>query len=334
MYLNSIYIVLLSGGSGTRLWPLSNDSRSKQFLKVLRDECGNHVSMVQRTFAQIERTIPQADITVATCASQERILRLQVGADCKVVVEPERRDTAPAIMLACEHLHSVQGIDNDDVVIVLPIDSYVDDSYFDRIVDVAAAVKNNVADICLLGAEPTYPSEKYGYIVPSSSTGSPRLVERFIEKPDSGTAADLISKGALWNNCVFGFKLGYVLNIINNYGSYQDFADLRARYSELPINSFDYEVVENADSIAVVPYSGPWADLGTWNTLSAEMADRKSGHTVLDSSTCENTHVINELDIPLIVSGINDAVVVATVDGILVCSKEQSPRLKELVSLI
>lgn len=332
MSASSFHIILLSGGSGTRLWPLSSDSRSKQFLKVLRDGEGNHVSMVQRTFAQIERVLPEAEVTVATCASQERILRLQVGPACDVVVEPERRDTAPAILLACEYLRSERGVDDGSTVVVMPIDSYVDDSYFERVADVVGAVEAGLADMCLLGAKPTYPSEKYGYIVPEEPHGSPRLVSRFIEKPDAATAASLIEQGALWNNCVFGFRLGYALGILARYGEFEGYGDLRARYSELPRNSFDYEVVERADSVAVVPYEGPWADLGTWNTLTEEMEDGASGRTVLDSGTCGNTHVINELDIPVVVSGIEDAVVVATVDGILVCSKEQSPRLKELVS--
>lgn len=330
----TIHIVLLSGGSGTRLWPLSNDSRSKQFLKVLRDEDGNHVSMVQRAFDQIERMVPNADVTVATCAAQERSLRLQVGNDCKVVIEPERRDTAPAIMLACEHLHSEQGVDEDETVVVMPIDSFVDDEYFAKVSEIADAVKSGFADIVLLGVEPTYPSEKYGYIVPVTPIGSPRRVSRFTEKPDTGIAKRLIKQGALWNNCVFGFKLGHMLEVLRRYGDYDSYQDLYNRYSELPKNSIDYEVVEKADSIAVVPYAGSWKDLGTWNTLTEEMAETKSGWTVLDEETCPNTHVVNELDIPVVVSGIEDAVVIATVDGILVCGKDQSAGLKHLVAKV
>lgn len=325
------HIILLSGGSGTRLWPLSNDARSKQFLKVLRDEDGNHVSMVQRAFDQIERVLPWADITVATCAAQEKILKLQIGSESKLSIEPSRRDTAPAIMLACEHLASEQGVSRNEVCVVMPIDSFVEDAYFEKLGEVAQAVKDDVADIVLLGVEPTYPSEKYGYIVPATPEGSPRMVSRFTEKPNSNTAKELITQGALWNNCVFGFKLGHVLDIVNQYGSFENYDDLRSRYAELPKNSFDYEVVEKAPSVAVVPYSGSWKDLGTWNTLTEEMTESASGLTVLDKATCKGTFVINELDIPIVVSGVEDAVVVATVDGILVCSKAESVHLKELV---
>lgn len=326
------HIILLSGGSGTRLWPLSNDSRSKQFLKVLRDEEGNHVSMVQRAFAQIERVLPETDVTVATCAAQERMLKLQIGSNCNLSIEPSRRDTAPAIMLACEHLASEQNVKPDEVCVVMPIDSFVEDTYFEKLREVADAVEANVADMVLLGVEPTYPSEKYGYIVPTTPEGSPRLVSRFTEKPSADVATQLVEQGALWNNCVFGFRLGHVLDIVKQYGDFADYADLSKRYAELPKNSFDYEVVEKAESVAVVPYAGSWKDLGTWNTLTEEMADSASGNTVLDEQTSSGTYVINELDIPVVVSGIKDAVVVATLDGILVCSKEESVHLKELVA--
>ena len=326
------HIVLLSGGSGSRLWPLSSGVRSKQFLKVLRDAKGNHVSMVQRTYAKVTGLVPNADVTVATCAEQASMLADQVQGDYALAVEPERRNTAPAIMLACAHLAWEQGADPSDPVIVLPIDSYVEDAYYLGLARAAKAVKEGAAELVLLGVEPTYPSEKYGYIVPAESTGSPRPVERFTEKPDAATAEWLIARGALWNCGVFAFLLSHALDILSGYGEFSSYADLRSRYGELPKNSFDYEVVESARSVAVVPYAGPWKDLGTWNTLAEEMADRASGNTVLDEATCPGTYVVNELNVPVVVAGVRDAVVVATDEGILVCSKLLSSNLKSYTS--
>lgn len=326
------HIVLLSGGSGSRLWPLSGGVRSKQFLKVLRDAEGNHVSMVQRTYAKVTSLVPGADVTVATCAEQASMLADQVQGDYALAVEPERRNTAPAIMLACAHLAWEQGADPADPVIVLPIDSYVEDAYYLGLARAAEAVEAGAAELVLLGVEPTYPSEKYGYIVPATPGGSPRPVECFTEKPDEGTAEKLIARGALWNCGVFAFRLSHVMGILSGYGEFPSYADLRARYAELPRNSFDYEVVERASSVAVVPYAGTWKDLGTWNTLTEEMADLASGRTVLDEATCPGTHVVNELDLPVVVAGVPDAVVVATEDGILVCSKALSARLKDYVA--
>ncbi len=327
-----IHLVLLSGGSGTRLWPLSNSSRSKQFLKVLRDSQGNHVSMVQRVFGQIRAVAADVDVTIATCAAQENSIRSQVEGGYALVLEPERRDTAPAIMLACANLAFEQKAKADDTVIVMPIDTYADQAYYDGILKLDAAVQSGFADLVLLGVEPTYPSEKYGYIVPETPEGNLRRVERFTEKPDEATARQLLAEGALWNGGVFAFKLGYLTGLAAKYLSVDDFGQFRDRYSELPKNSFDYEVVEKADSIAVVPYAGEWKDLGTWNTLTDEMADAISGRVVLDESTCGSVHVINETGLPMVVAGMKDAVVVATPDGILVSSKEASAGIKAQVT--
>ena len=327
-----IHLVLLSGGSGTRLWPLSNSSRSKQFLKVLRDAEGNHVSMVQRVFGQIRNVPADLDVTIATCASQENSIRSQVEGDYVLVLEPERRDTAPAIMLACANLALEQGGDAGDTVVVMPIDTYADQAYYDGVVKLDEAVQGGFADLVLLGVEPTYPSEKYGYIVPTSPEGDPRRVERFTEKPDEMTAEKLIEQGALWNCGVFAFKLGYLTGLTAGYLKADAFEGFRSRYSELPKNSFDYEVVEKADSVGVVSYAGQWKDLGTWNTLTEEMADEVSGRVVADETTCENVHVINETGFPMVVAGLKDAVVVATPDGILVSSNEASKTIKKQVA--
>ena len=327
-----IHLVLLSGGSGTRLWPLSNSSRSKQFLKVLRDAEGNHVSMVQRVFGQIRAVDADVDVTIATCAAQENSIRRQVEGGYALVLEPERRDTAPAIMLACANLAYEQKAAADDTVIVMPIDTYADQAYYDGIVKLDAAVQSGFAELVLLGVEPTYPSEKYGYIVPETPEGDLRRVTRFTEKPDEDAAKQLISQGALWNGGVFAFKLGYLTDIAAKYLPVNDFNQFRECYAELPKISFDYEVVEKASSIAVVPYAGEWKDLGTWNTLTDEMADEMAGRVVVDDATCENVHVINETGFPMVVAGMKDSVVVATPDGILVSSKEASAGIKAQVS--
>lgn len=334
-----IHLVLLSGGSGTRLWPLSNNSRSKQFLKVLRDEHGNHISMVQRVFNQISRVDASTDITIATIATQEFSIESQVESGYELVLEPERRDTAPAIMLACAHLVHDQHASADDTVIVMPIDTYADQEYYDQIVSIDACVQAGVSDLTLLGVKPTFPSQKYGYIVPEagvqakSATGA-QPVSRFVEKPDEATAIKLLEQGALWNCGVFAFKLGYVTAITNRYYEAKSFADLRENYVQLPKNSFDYEVVEKAKSIAVVPYAGMWKDLGTWNTLTEEMADAGSGRVIGLSGTCDNTHVINELGLPLVTLGLKDMVVVATHDGILISDKEASSSMKPFVNRV
>lgn len=329
-----IHLVLLSGGSGTRLWPLSNDARSKQFLKVLRDTDGNHVSMVQRVFSQIEKIQAETDVTIATSAAQQSSIESQIESGYELVLEPERRDTAPAVMLACAHLALKQQVNLDDTVVVMPIDTYADQVYYDRVADLDSAVQNDAAELVLMGVEPTYPSEKYGYIVPTMRQGIAWPVERFKEKPCKSEAESLVAAGALWNCGVFAFKLGFLVNTLNAYVNGDDFDAIAAQYSKLPKTSFDYEVVEKASFVAVVPYSGAWSDLGTWNTLTEKMAEEHAGRVVVDSDTCKNVHVVNETGLPMVVAGLSDAVVVATPDGILVANKEASAHLKPLVAQV
>lgn len=325
------HVVLLSGGSGTRLWPLSNSSRSKQFLKVLRDEEGNHVSMVQRVFSQIAAVGSGLDVTIATSASQADALAMQVGGRYALAAEPERRNTAPAIMLACAHLSLVQGASDNDAVVVMPIDTYAGQDYYDRIPAIASMVNSGVSDLVLLGVTPTHPSEKYGYIIPATTEGASWPVETFREKPDEETAASYIAQGGLWNCGVFGFRLGWLRELSRSYVDAASYSEMIERYRELPRNSFDYEVVERAENVSVMPYAGTWKDLGTWNTLSEEMDEETSGDVWLDETTCINVHAINETGLPMVVAGISDAVVVATPDGILVSGKEASTHIKGIV---
>ena len=327
-----IHLVLLSGGSGSRLWPLSNGARSKQFLKVLRDDAGNHVSMVQRVFSQIRKVPVDLDVTIATCESQQASIERQVKGDFTLVLEPERRDTAPAIMLTCAHLALTQGANPDDTVVVMPIDTYADQAYYDRIVELDAAVQSDVADLVLMGVEPAYPSEKYGYIVPSSREDGVWSVACFKEKPFRVEAEHLLEIGSLWNCGVFSFRLGYLMDLLRGFLDASDYEAVVSHYAELPKASFDYEVVEKASSVAVVPYSGAWKDLGTWNTLSEEMVDERAGRATVDATTCRNVCIVHEPGLPLVVAGLVDAGVVATPDGILVSGKEASTHLKPLVA--
>ncbi len=322
-------IVLLSGGSGKRLWPLSNEVRSKQFLKLLCDKEGKHESMVQRVYRQITDAGIHARIVVATSASQVEAIRGQLPKDVDIVVEPERRNTFPAIVLAASYLASRRKIDLEETVIVLPVDPYVDVAYFECFRKMDEEVQKGTADMVLMGITPSYPSEKYGYIL----QGEQGVVTGFKEKPDEETAARLIQEGALWNAGVFAFRLNYLMEIADQYVQNRDFDDITKHYGDLKKDSFDYEVVEKTKSLAVVPYSGEWKDIGTWNTLTEEMEEESVGYAVTGED-CENTHVINELSIPVVALGTKNIVVAASPDGILVSDKHKSSYIKPYVENI
>ena len=326
-------LVLLSGGSGKRLWPLSNNARSKQFLPLLEKEDGTMESMVQRVVRQVREAHLTDDITLATNASQLDIIINQLGDSVSVVTEPERRDTFPAIALASGYLKLKKGCPDDEVVVIMPCDPFTEAGYFETIGRMVKCVEADVAELVLMGITPTYPSEKYGYVVPVTdhlmAEGS-MAVSKFTEKPNVERAKELLEMGALWNGGVFAFRLGYMMEIAQRYVKADSFEEMRSRYSEFPKISFDYEVAEKADSVAVLPYSGQWKDLGTWNTLTDELHHHIIGNAVM-GPRCTNTHVINELQYPIYVDGMEDTVIAASPDGIIVCRKKYTEDIKKAV---
>ena len=322
-------IILLSGGSGKRLWPLSNSTRSKQFIKLLPSPNAGRESMVQRVVRQLKEAGLGDSITIATSAAQRDVIINQLGEEISVVTEPERRDTFPAIALACSFLAYEENCSADEVVVVMPCDPYTEAGYFRTIMKMADAVIKNSAELVLMGIQPTYPSAKYGYVVPAldGKENGMYKVSRFTEKPDVCTAEKLIAEHAFWNGGVFAFRLGYMTDIINRYTEAGTFAEIRSRYGEFPKISFDYEVAEKATSVAVVPFAGEWKDLGTWNTLTDELDDKMIGNVIMDG-TSENTHVINELELPVMCIGTQNLVIAASCDGILISEKAKSESIK------
>lgn len=322
-------IILLSGGSGKRLWPLSNDIRSKQFIKLFKKADGTYESMVQRVYRQIHEIDQEANITVATSKAQVSTLHNQLGNKVNICVEPTRKDTFPAIALASAYLADKENIGKDEAVVVCPVDPFVDQDYFKGLKKLEELVKTGSANLTLMGIEPTYPSEKYGYIIPKDA-GPVSLVQYFKEKPDIETAEEYMKAGALWNGGVFAFKLDYILNKAKDLTGYSSYQELFEQYQTLNKISFDYAVAEREPNIQVMRFSGKWKDLGTWNTLTEEMSEPVTGRGVLNSS-CENTAIINELNLPILCMGLKDVIVSASNEGILVSTREQSSYIKPFV---
>lgn len=325
-------IILLSGGSGKRLWPLSNDVRSKQFIKLFKDENGKYESMVQRVYRQITTVDADAKITIATSKSQASAIKNQLSEKASICVEPCRRDTFPAIVLAATYLHDEIGVSEEEAVIVCPVDPYVDNTYYVAVKKLQELAERGGANLTLMGIEPTYPSEKYGYIIPESDE-SVSKVKEFKEKPDTETAKKYLAQSALWNAGVFAFKLEYLLNKAHSIIDFEDYHDLFNKYDMLTKISFDYAVVEKESSIQVLRYSGDWKDVGTWNMMAEVMADKTKGKVILDE-TCENTNVVNELNIPILCMGCKNLIVAASGDGILISDKERSGYMKPYVEKI
>jgi len=323
-----MHIILLSGGSGKRLWPLSNEVRSKQFIKVLKNDSLEPESMVQRVFRQIHEAGIESHIVIAAGRAQEESLRSQLGYAVDLVLEPDRRDTFPAIALSCAYLAHEKHVGSDEVVVVLPVDVYADLGYFTTLLKMEDAVLNGAGDLVLMGIKPDHASEKFGYIVPGLPANGVYPVSGFREKPTAEVAGQLLEQGAYWNGGVFGFRLGYLMDIISSERKAHSFEELLHDYSSLQKISFDYAVVEKAQSIAMVPYTGKWKDLGTWNALADELGPGCMGKGLIAESSGDTT-IINELDIPVVALGTGNLVIAASADGILVTDKEASTTLKK-----
>lgn len=325
-------IVLLSGGSGKRLWPLSNDSRSKQFIKIFKTKDGSYESMVQRVYRQIRAVDDGTEVTIATSKSQVSAIHNQLGEDVGISVEPCRRDTFPAIALAAAYLHDVRRVSDEEAIVVCPVDPYVEEDYFEALRRLGERAGISEANLVLMGIEPTYPSAKYGYIIPENKEGVSR-VSVFKEKPTEDKAREYIEKGALWNGGVFAFRLGYVLQRAHELIDFTGYQDLFDKYESLTKISFDYAVVEHEEHIEVMRFGGVWKDMGTWNTLTEAMESDSIGKAILNER-CENVHVVNELNVPVLCMGLKDMVVSASPEGILVSDKKQSSYIKPYVDEI
>ncbi|AET56849.1 mannose-1-phosphate guanylyltransferase [Paenibacillus terrae HPL-003] len=328
-------MILLSGGSGKRLWPLSNESRPKQFLTILRHD-ERPESMLQRIWRQLSEANLAGKAYFSTSGTQGELIRGQIGAEAVIIEEPTRRDTFPAISLAAAYLHDRAGASRDEIVGVMPVDGYAGDEFFDHLRRLPSILEQSGSDIALMGAVPTEPSDKYGYIVPSSSPSpnQPYLrVSSFVEKPDLIRSEALIREGALWNCGVFAFRLGFLLDMLEQKGLSSDYASLSTNYEEMPKTSFDIAVVEQTRQLSVLPYHGEWRDLGTWDSLVRERSSELSGPGYI-SEASHDSHIINELEIPVSIWNVPDIIVVAGPDGVLVTDRQSSTGIKDMVAEI
>lgn len=322
-------IILLSGGSGKRLWPLSNDIRSKQFIKIFQKKDGTYESMVQRVYRQIKETDETAKVTIATSRAQISAIHNQLGEGVCISPEPCRRDTFPAMALSAAHLTDIQGIDPEESVVVCPVDPFVEKEYFEALKALSVQAGKGEANLVLLGIAPAYPSEKYGYIIPEKEEKL-SFVKTFREKPTAQKAKEYIEQGALWNGGVFACKLKYLLEKAHELMDFTDYQDLYDKYDTMEKISFDYAVVEKEPKIQVMRYAGQWKDIGTWNTMTEAMEETVVGRGIMDE-TCKDVHIVNELDVPILAMGLQDVVISASPEGILVADKEQSSYMKPFV---
>lgn len=321
-------IILLSGGSGNRLWPLSNDSVPKQFLELIKKE-NTAVSLIQEKWEKIKIYGLENETIIATSIFQEELIRKNLGSNVMSVIEPEQKDTYGAILLSTLFLYDELGVNPEEVVIVLPVDSFTDSSFFESVIKLQYIFQNDLpCSVGLLGVKPTEVESKYGYILLGDQYDSGSYqVKKFIEKPNKDKAKIFIDQGALWNSGVFAFKISYILDNLRKNGYSLNYNLFRKNYGLLPNSSFDKEVLENANNILINKYDGLWNDIGTWNSLTQHLESNIYGQGFI-SECCTNSHLINKLKIPVYVFGLSDVIVVITENGILISNKEDSDQIK------
>ena len=332
-----MHIIILSGGSGKRLWPLTNEQRSKQFIRCLKREDGGKESMLQRVYRQIREIYPEERITIAANEAQTGVIREQIGDEADISAEPCGRDTFAAIALAAAYLADVKGVARDEVAVVCPSDFYGDPTFFLLLDNLENEVRSGRCDLALIGKNPEAVNTEYGYILPAGSEASAD-VRAFIEKPDADRAKEVIETGALWNCGVFAFRIGFVLDRMQEKAGCAEYARILEAFAELPKISFDNAVVEKLcggdaaqSRIRVVRYSGAWHDIGSWATFSAIMDEPIQGKVMLDEA-CHDVSVINETEFQILVMGMENAIVTATDRGILVASKNKTDGIRRFVN--
>lgn len=326
-----MHTILLCGGSGQRLWPLSGHIRSKMFLNLLPAPGGGTESMIGRVCRQLDHAGLGESALFVTHKDQMALTRRHTGNGYPVIGEPHKRGTFTAAALGTLYLYSTGKAKPEDTLCVAPADMFADDGFFQLFHQFPDILTASGAELVLLGTRPTHPSDQYGYIVPGKGAdGAYSPVISFEEKPDISRAEELIREHALWNCGVFAFPLSFMLSHIQQMGLPAELAAFTALYPEFPVRSFDKEVAERSSKAVVLRHEGEWRDLGSWETLTAQLSQPVTGAGGI-WGTCQHTHIVNELNIPLHVIGVSGIVAVGGPEGILVAGKGEANAIKEIL---
>ncbi len=342
--MNDILPVILSGGSGTRLWPLSREAYPKQFLALAGEQ-----TMLQATWQRVEPIAGRAPLVVANeehrFVAAEQLQQLGVVPQA-ILLEPVGRNTAPAIAVAALEATLEDG---DPVLLVLPSDHVIADEAAFRAAVLSALPAAKEGKLVTFGIVPTGPETGYGYIK-ASSGGEVRAVDRFVEKPDAETAQQYVQSGEyFWNSGMFLFKASRYLAELELFqpemlaasrNAWQlarrdaDFTRLdKDAFAGVPADSIDYAVMEKTADAVVVPLDAGWNDVGSWTALrdvSPQDADGNAHHGDVIAIDCRNTYAYGERLIALV--GLDDVIVVETDDAVMVGRSDRMQEIKQVVA--
>lgn len=332
-------IVILAGGKGTRLWPVSRESFPKQFLKL-----GSETSLLQQTLQRFLSFVDPVDIFLVTNRDYHFLVKSQAKQvhpllTQQILIEPAQKNTAPAIAYAVHYLKEKKQLSEEEVILVSSSDYWI--SSQEQFLVAVELAKNEALHgrIVTFGVKPHKPETAYGYIhVENASNQAVYPVKAFVEKPSLNLAQQYLESGDyLWNSGIFVFSMKTFLQELEFHANelmFGSLEDLERNYPQLMSSSIDYALMEKSSKISVVPFTCDWSDIGSWDTLF-EMMNKDSNQNV----TVGNVHAIDTKNSLVIgdrrlisMIGLEDMVVVETEDALFLGKKGESQRVKELVA--
>lgn len=332
--------IILAGGSGSRLWPLSREEYPKQLLALDKDE-----SLLQKTFNRLCSFSKPADIVTVTNIKHYSNIKLQlnkIDSSNIVIGEPFGRNTAPAIASTLQYF--IQQGCEDDVVLIVPSDHLIKDiDGFNKTVEQGKELAEQ-GYIVTFGIKPTYPETGYGYIKTEKALSVGYKVEKFVEKPNFETAKKYLDSGNYyWNGGIFMGKISTFLNEFKKYASdiymhlgkldFSNFTQINfSVYEKMPSISIDYAIMEKSDKIALVKLQSDWNDLGSWQSIfnvkeKDENGNVLTGKVVVDN--VKNSFIYSQKEV-VAVSSLENIILVETEDAIMACKLDESQNVKKL----
>ena len=335
-----MYAIILAGGSGSRLWPLSRELYPKQLIKLNGED-----SLLQSTFKRLTTFVEPTNIVSITNVKHANDVKFQlsqINPNSTTLVEPMGKNTAPAIACTLEFIR--QKSDKDEIVLIVPSDQLITDiKAFEQSVKDAIKIAED-GYIVTFGIRPSYPETGYGYVKIENKFKTGYKVEKFVEKPNLETAKQYISDGGYyWNGGIFLGKASTILEefahlskeVFENLNQL-DFSEKASipfgTYEKMPSISIDYAIMEKSDKVALVELKSDWNDLGSWQSLY-DVKEKDSKGNVIEGNV-----IANDVSNSLIYSskklvaacGLEDIIIVETEDAIMACKKDRSQEVKQV----